>query len=561
MAAPSAPPRQVPVKLDTGLRPDVGRLSLLFTGVGSVIGSGWLFGALFAAQLAGPLAIFSWLIGGIMFMIIGIAYAELGVMFPVAGGVVRFPQYAFGSFASYSAGWMTWLAAAAVTPIEVLATTTYAQYYLPWLMYEAEAGVSLLTPAGIGVAVGLMLVYSFINVLAVKAFAGFNNVLVWWKLAVIVLVVAVFFALSFHPQNFTAAGGFAPNGFSAMFAAIAVAGVGFAYLGFRQGIEFAGETPNPQRNVPFAIVGTLAITTTIYVLLQIAFITGLPPGLLGGGWEGLSFDVQAGPLAGLALTIGVFWLATLVFIDAIVSPADTGLIYAAVTARLGFANGQNRNSPQWLTSLNRFGVPWLAVLLMFVVGCIFFVPFPSWRLFVGFVTTATVLSFGSGPLVVGALRRQLPDQDRPFKLPWGDAIPYLAFTFTNLIVYWGGWVTYEKIFAAIVFGYIVFVVYNFFVAPDDVPPIEFKHGAWFIAWVVGLLVITFLGSYGQVPEQAWINAGGTGLIPVGWGLLVVAVFSAAIYALAVSTRLPAERAAANIEQTPTQAPGGTEVRA
>jgi amino acid transporter len=101
------------------MRRDIGMIGLLFTGIGSVIGSGWLFGALNAAEIAGPAAILSWAIGGAMIVLIGFCYAELGVMFPHSGGVVRFPHYAFGSFASFTTGWITWLAAASVAPIEV----------------------------------------------------------------------------------------------------------------------------------------------------------------------------------------------------------------------------------------------------------------------------------------------------------------------------------------------------------------------------------------------------------------------------------------------------------
>ena len=82
------------------LRRDIGVVGLLFTSVGSIIGSGWLFGALNAAEIAGPAAILSWVLGGFMIMLIGLTYAELGTMFPVSGGVVRFPHFAFGSFAS-----------------------------------------------------------------------------------------------------------------------------------------------------------------------------------------------------------------------------------------------------------------------------------------------------------------------------------------------------------------------------------------------------------------------------------------------------------------------------
>lgn len=116
MATPTSTPRKVNVRLDTGLRRDVGKTSVLFTGVGAIIGSGWLFGALYASQIAGPAAILSWVVGGLMVTVIGLVYAELAVMFPVSGGIIRFPHYSFGSFASFSSGWTSWIAAAVVTP-------------------------------------------------------------------------------------------------------------------------------------------------------------------------------------------------------------------------------------------------------------------------------------------------------------------------------------------------------------------------------------------------------------------------------------------------------------
>lgn len=555
MAAPTEAPRKVEVQLDTGLRRDVGRTSLLFTGVGAIIGSGWLFGALYASQIAGPAAIFSWVIGGIMVMIIGLVYAELGVMFPVSGGIIRFPHYAFGSFASFSSGWTSWLAAAAVTPIEVLATTQYADPYIPWLMDQAD-GVYVLTAPGLAVAVALMFVYSLINVLGVKLFAQLNNVLVWWKLAVIALVVVAFFALAFNPGNLGAVAGFAPSGFGAVFAAIPAAGVAFAYLGFRNAIEFAGETDNPQRNVPFAVVGAILLTAVIYVLLQIAFITALPPGQLAGGWAAFQFEEGgAGPLAALATVLGAIWLAVLLRVDAVISPADTGLIYAGVTTRLSYANARNGNAPQALARLNRRGIPWISVVLMFVVGCFMFLPFPGWQQFIGFITSAFAVSFGAGPLVVGALRRQLPDQDRPFKLPGGDVLPYLAFLASSLLVFWAGWAINEKMFIALLAGYVIFAIYQA-ANREAMPPLDFKAGSWFPVWLIGLAVISYLGDIDPeaTADPGLIFDGGDGPLSLFWGFLVIAVFSAAVYAYAIAVRLPAHRAAGYISRTPTDAP-------
>src|SRR5947207_15504805 len=78
------------------LRRDVGFLGLLFASLGSIIGAGWLFGALYASSLAGPAAVISWLLGGGAVMLLAFTHAELGGMYPVAGGSARFPRFAFG---------------------------------------------------------------------------------------------------------------------------------------------------------------------------------------------------------------------------------------------------------------------------------------------------------------------------------------------------------------------------------------------------------------------------------------------------------------------------------
>ncbi len=536
--APAAPQLVVEEK---GLRREVGRVGLLFAGVGSIIGSGWLFGALTASTIAGPAAIVSWLLGGVMVMLIGLCYAELGAMLPVSGGVVRYPHYSFGSFTSYTGGWITWIAAVTTAPIEVLATLTYATNYVPWLTDE-RGGVAVLEPAGYAVAVALMFVFCLINVVGVRAFARFNTALVWWKLAIITLVVVAFFIAATHPGNLTDFGGFAPNGTDSIFSAVATAGIVFSYLGFRQGVELAGESTNPRRNVPIAVIGSILVTIVLYTLLQIAFIGALPAHTLQDGWSNLSFTNDFGPLAGLASLLGLGWLATLLYADAIVSPADTGLIYTATTSRIAYAMGRNHNAPSGLAKLNRHGVPWIAVAITFAVGLIVFLPFPSWQKLVGFITSATVLSFSSGPLVLGAMRRQLPAQERPFRVPGGDLIPLLAFIAANLIVFWAGWDTNYKLLISILIGYALLAGYHRFSA--IAAPLEWRAGVWVLPWLAGLMLISYLGEFG----------GGQDVLTLGWGALAVAVLSCAIYALAIHVRLAPERVVRSIEGAPSDEP-------
>src|SRR5699024_10861824 len=113
----------------------------------------------------------------------------------------------------------------------------------------------------------------------------------------IVLVFVGLALLAFNPGHFHMAefGGFAPNGLAQIFAAPPAAGIAFSYLGLRQGVEFAGETNNPQKNVPVAVIGSLVLTGIIYILLQVAFTEAVPTELLQDGWEGLSSPNSAGP--------------------------------------------------------------------------------------------------------------------------------------------------------------------------------------------------------------------------------------------------------------------------
>ncbi|HEU5269157.1 MAG TPA: APC family permease [Jatrophihabitans sp.] len=523
------------------MRRHLGPVSLLFSGVGAIIGSGWLFGAMTAAGLAGPAAVLSWIIGGAMILLIALVYAELGTMFPLSGGVIRFPHISFGGFASYTVGWVTWIAAATVAPIEVEGALQYATRYAPFTQKHMVGGETTHTLTGVGYLLAVLGLAFFVvvNYYGIRWFAKVNNVAVWWKLGVIVLVVIAFMGTEFHPGNFTSHG-FSTDGIHGVLTAIATGGIVFSYLGFRQGVELAGETDNPRRNVPIAVLGSVLITALIYVALQIAFITAVHPSALSHGWSGLEGQLQnsAGPLASIAGTIGLGWLATLLYIDAVISPADTGLGYMTVTGRLSYAMGRNGTAPRALARTTSRGVPLVSLLLAFVVGLIVLLPFPSWQQLVGFITSATVLSFGSGPLVLAALRRQLPDHDRPFRLPAGNVIAFLGFYSSNLIVYWAGWTTNWKLFVAVALGFVVLAVLQLRPGRDGRPAMDWRAGAtWVLPWLGGLCLISYLGDY---PEHS-AHAGNTSTIGFGWGFLVILALSAVVYFLALRQRLPVEQ--------------------
>src|SRR5438876_11565763 len=156
-----------------GLRREIGVIGLPWASGGSIIGSGWLFAARKALIAAGPAAIISWGIGALAIFLLALTHAELGAMWPVAGGTARFPHYAFGGGAGASFGWFSWLQAATVAPIEVLAMITYGQHYSfasGW-MKTSTGGTSVLTGPGIVAAVILMAIFTSIHFLGIRKLA------------------------------------------------------------------------------------------------------------------------------------------------------------------------------------------------------------------------------------------------------------------------------------------------------------------------------------------------------------------------------------------------------
>ena len=327
-----------------------------------------------------------------------------------------------------------------------------------------------------------------------------------------------------------------------MFSAIATGGIAFSYFGFRQGVELAGETRNPQRNIPITLIGSVLICGTIYILLQLAFLGAVPSDSLRQGWSqvGTNFSgdtnvlAQFGPLAAIAGVLGASWLAVLLYIDAVVSPADTGLIYTTVTARLSYAMGRNGNAPPRSPPSTPAGCRGSPSRWRSSSASSSSCPSPGWQQLVGFITSATVLSFGSGPLVLVALRKQLPDRRRRFRVRGGLVVPFLAFWSSNLIVYWSGWDTNWKLFAAVLLGFALFGLHELF-ARHDTPSVQFRNGAWVLPWLGGLCLISWLGSFPEPSE----GAGNLGVIDFNLGFLATGLLAALVMWLAQRYRLPA----------------------
>src|SRR5579872_6265463 len=170
------------------LKRSVGFYGLMFVSLGSIIGSGWLLGALNAARVAGPASVLSWIIAGAMLALLALTYAELGAAYPVAGGAARFPYYSHGPVAGFIAGWASWLQAVFIAPIEVLAAITYVNS-VGWvnmhfnMINKVGPSAGLLNGTGLVVALVLMVAFTAMNLAGAKFLSDSNAIVVIWKTA------------------------------------------------------------------------------------------------------------------------------------------------------------------------------------------------------------------------------------------------------------------------------------------------------------------------------------------------------------------------------------------
>jgi amino acid transporter len=488
----------------------------------SIIGSGWLLGSFTAAQLIGGSAIIAWVLGAIAAILLALVHSELGAMYPVAGGTARFPHLAYGPGAGISFGFFSWLQAVTVPPIEAFAVIHYAGYY--WkAIYDpnANGGNGNVTHWGFVLEIALMALFTALNFLPMRIYGPLYSVVTWWKVAIPVLTIIILFT-KFHGANLSAGGGFFPTGtgLKDLFGALPGASIVFAYLGFEQADQLAGEIKNPQRNLPIAIVGSIVIGAVIYILLQIVFLGATPASLVTHGFSAIpaSNGVALAPFAAVATLAGFGWLSGILRVDAFISPAGTGAIYNTSTSRVSYGLARNRYFPGIFGSIDRRGVPWFGMIVAFVAGIVFTFPFPSWHSLVGLVTSASVLMYAGAPLSLGALRLRLPGADRPFRLPGSVVISPLSFIVASLIIYWSGFETLWKLGVAIILGYIAIGMYT--ADRAGMPKINWKKSAWIGAYLLGMGIISWQGAYG--PDN-------TGRL----AYLVVALFSLAIYFWAV----------------------------
>jgi basic amino acid/polyamine antiporter, APA family len=403
----------------------LGPVHLVALGIGAIIGAGiFVITGHAAASYAGPGVVISFVIAGVGCLFTGLCYAEYASMIPVAGSAYTYTFATLGRFCAWLIGWnlvLEYLAASAAIAVgwSGYFVDLMGRLGLP-IPAELSAAPFALHGAGSFVATGhlfnlpavalVALVTTFL-VLGVHLSVAFNTVMVAIKVAIVLLVIVVGLPhvttvnhTPFIPSN---TGAFGQFGWSGVFRATGV--VFFAYIGFDAVCVLAQEARNPQRDVPIGILGSLFISTLLYMLMSYV-VTGIAPYSTLNVANPVSIAVKhASPSIG--------WLGPVINFGAVAGLASVVLVLLLAQSRIFYAMSHDGLIPPLFSRIHtRFRTPYLGTLVTGVISALLagVLPLDILGELISIGTLAAFAFVCSGILV---LRVRAPRAHRPFRTP------------------------------------------------------------------------------------------------------------------------------------------------
>ncbi len=445
------------------LEKTLGAWDLIILGVGAIIGSG-IFAVVGVAAAgspdggigAGPALIVSMVIAAIACVFSALCYCEFATMLPVAGGAYVYTFATLGEFAAWMVGWVLMLEyAIGFIAVSCAWSNHFVQFLsgfsniLPawlakppvWLVNDPVSAMKILNDSGLDIsaiphignmpicinvpAIVMVILTSMILVKGTKDSAKMTGIMVFIKMAVIVLFV-IAGAFYVRPENWTP---FAPNGFAGIFAGAFL--IFFAYIGFDALATAAEECKNPQKDLPIGIIGSLMITTVVYVLVALV-LTGLQP------TSGVTIpaDFLKAPMAFAMSAVGKNWFAGMISIGSLAGLTSVLIVLMMASVRTLFAMSRDHFISQKFQALHpKFKTP--HVLTWTVCGfSILSILFMDLNVAAELCNFGTFTSFIVVCLAVLILRKTEPNRERPFKVPFCPWFPILGILICGgLMVY------------------------------------------------------------------------------------------------------------------------------
>lgn len=339
---------------DEELAKDLGLISAMTIGIGTMIGAGIFVLPGVAAHAAGPIVVLSFVLGGFIAMVNALAVSELGTAMPKAGGGYYYINKSLGPMFGSIAGMGDWMGLAFASAFYCIGFGQYLAYFVPL------PDVAFLTSIQLG-ALLAGIIFVMINYIGAKE-TGSVQTLIVFILLVILTLFAVAGFLTFEYSVLTGADGLTPFGPGAMLPATALVFVSF--LGYAKIATVAEELKNPGRNLPIAILGSVGIVTVIYAILVTTML-----GIVS--WPELSRDAPVAQAAEAAFPTsigsvgGVATMAAgMMTGGALLATASSANASILASARINFAMGRDKIVTNWLNEIHpNFATPYRSVLV------------------------------------------------------------------------------------------------------------------------------------------------------------------------------------------------------
>jgi amino acid transporter/nucleotide-binding universal stress UspA family protein len=339
---------------DEELAKDLGLVSAMTIGIGTMIGAGIFVLPGVAANAAGPIVVVSFVVGGVIAMVNALSVSELGTAMPKAGGGYYYINKSLGPMFGSIAGMGDWMGLAFASAFYCIG---FGQYLAEFVSLPA---VAFLNPIQLGALIA-GLIFVGVNYIGAKETGGVQTAIVFILLSILtVFAIAGFF--SFDYGTLTGDGGLAPFGAGEILPATALVFVSF--LGYAKIATVAEELKNPGRNLPIAIIGSVAIVTVIYAILVTTMLGVIP-------WPELSQDAPVaqaaevsfpssfGPITGVAAGA-----AAIMTIGALLATASSANASILASARINFAMGRDKIVTNWLNEIHpQYATPYRSILV------------------------------------------------------------------------------------------------------------------------------------------------------------------------------------------------------
>ena len=434
---------------NTGLKRAVGLLDLTALGLGAIIGTGIFVILGEAIGDSGPAIVLSFILAGITCAFSALSYAELASSIPVSGSAYTYAYATLGELLAWIIGWDLILEYA----VSVAAVSVGWGQYLNSLIdsiFGARLPDAISQPPGEGGVVNLpaaflVLAVTAVLILGVKESARANTVMVFIKVAVLLLFLALAFT-AFNSDNLTP---FMPEGFGGVTTAAAV--IFFAYIGFDALSTSGEEVKRPGRDLPIAIIGSLAIATALYCVVAIAAVGAFP-------WEKL--DGVEAPLATVLTDgVGTSWGAGLISVGALVAITSVVLTVLYGQTRIMYAMSRDGLVPKRFATVGRRQTPVFVTALFGGLIAILAATVPLEILF-ELVNIGTLFAFIIVNIGVIVLRRTKPDMERGFRVPWVPVVPIIGALLCLYLMRELTFETWARFLGWLALGIVIYLAYG-----------------------------------------------------------------------------------------------------